>query len=57
MIDSACARKRIERKSRRSKLKLTGEDIKIEISKICKIPVNMVTTTKTKNNTINVSIS
>lgn len=54
LIDSACARKRIERKSRRSKLKLTGEDIKIEISKICKIPVNMVTTTKTKNNTINV---
>lgn len=54
LIDSACARKRIERKSRKTKLKLTGEDIKIEISKICKIPVNMVTTTKAKNNTINV---
>ncbi len=54
LIDSSCARKRINRKSRRTKLKLTGEDIKIEVSKICKIPVSMVTTSKSKSDTINV---
>ena len=54
LIDSACARKRIQRKSKRTKLKLTGEDIKIEVSKICKIPVNMVTTSKSKSDTINI---
>lgn len=54
LIDSACARKRIQKKNRRTKLKLTGEDIKIEVAKICKIPVNMVTTNKTKEETIDV---
>lgn len=54
VIDSACARKRITRKATKSKLKLTSNDIKLEISKICKIPVSMVSDSKKSEASIDI---
>lgn len=54
VIDSACARKRIGRKTSKTKLKLSSHDIKVEISKICKIPVNMVADAKKVETTVDI---
>jgi len=58
VIDSACARKRIAKKTRsKAKLKLTVDDIKIEIAKMSKVPVNLITTNKKEDSVINVEDS